>query len=181
VDASISRTVRFALRGDPEDVTSAPATIEALFTAHVEFVWRILRHFGVARADLDDQTQEVFIVAHRRLPEWDGEQPRAWLYAIARRCAASYRRRSHRRHERTVEAVPEGSDTRDLAAGMEMDRLNRALDALDEDKRSVFVLYEVEEMTMREVAEVVQCSLPTAYARLYAARRELARALEEGT
>lgn len=168
-------------RGAPENVTSAPMTIEELFSTYAPFVWRTLRHFGVARSDLDDQTQEVFIIAHRRLPEWDGEQPRAWLYAIARRCAAGYRRRSHRRHERAVEAMPESSDPRAPATRIEMDRLNRALDALDEDKRSVFVLYEVEEMTMREVAEAVQITLPTAYARLYAARRELARTLEEVT
>ena len=156
-----------------------PATLEALFSTHVGFVWRTLRHFGVARVDLDDQTQEVFLVAHRRLPEWDGAHPRAWLYAIARRCAAGYRRRSHRRHERAVETLPESTHTHDPADRIEMDRLHRALDSLDEEKRSVFVLYEVEEMTMREVAEAVECTLPTAYARLYAARRELARALEE--
>ncbi len=177
MDASLTRA--FDTRGVVDAVAAAPITVEALFCEHVGFVWRILRHFGVARSDLDDQTQEVFIVAHRRLSEWDGQQPRAWLYAIARRCAARYRRQSHRRHERPVETVPEGTDTRDPAAGMELDKLGLALDALDEDKRSVFVLYEVEEMTMREVAEVVGCTLPTAYARLYAARRELARALTE--
>jgi RNA polymerase sigma-70 factor, ECF subfamily len=181
VNASILRMIGDAARGAPESVATAPMTIEVLFSTYAPFVWRTLRHFGVARCDLDDQTQEVFIIAHRRLSEWDGEQPRAWLYAIARRCAAGYRRRSHRRHERAVEAMPESSDGRDPAARIEMDRLNRALDALDEDKRSVFVLYEVEEMTMREVAEAVQCTLPTAYARLYAARRELARALQEVT
>ncbi len=154
-------------------------TIDTLFSTYVEFVWRILRHFGVADADLDDQTQEVFIVAHRRLAEWDGQQPRAWLCAIARRCASTYRRRSHHRREQPVESVPEALDTRDLAVGMEMDHLNRVLDSLDEQKRTVFLLYEVEQMSMREIAEAVQCTVPTAYARLAAARRELARALEK--
>ena len=176
MDASIARAV---MRGVSEDAAPSRVTIDVLFSTYVDFVLRILRHFGVAGSDLDDQAQEVFIVANRRLPDWDGHQPRAWLYAIARRCASTYRRRSHRRHEETVESVPESLDTRDPAARMEMDHLNRVLDALDEDKRDVFVLYEIEEMSMREIAEAVQCTVPTAYARLAAARRELARALEE--
>jgi RNA polymerase sigma-70 factor, ECF subfamily len=162
---------------------SAPAetTIEALFAAHVRFVWRSLRHFGVAAEDLDDLTQEVFLVAHRRLAEWDGSAPRGWLCAIARRCAAASRRRSHRRHERTVETVPEGCDTRDPSARVELDLLSRILDTLDETERVAFVLHEIEEMPMREVAEVLQCPLYTAYRRYHAARRELTRLLERET
>lgn len=165
------------------DEAPARTTIEALFQAHVTFVWRTLRHFGVASADLDDQTQEVFLVAHRRLDEWDGEHPRAWLHAIARRRASTYRRRSHRRHERAVDAVPEESDLRDPAARTEINLLNRVLDSLDEEKRSIFVLYEVEQLSMREVAIAMNVTLTTAYARLYAVRRELARVLgtEEAT
>ncbi|OJY16218.1 MAG: hypothetical protein BGO98_40245 [Myxococcales bacterium 68-20] len=75
--------------------------------------------------------------------------------------------------------MPEGLAPHDPALRAEVDRLSRILDSLDEDKRAVFLLYEVEEMTMREVAEIVGCTLPTAYARLYAARRDLARVLEE--
>ena len=107
-----------------QGTVSAPAhpTIEALFAEHVRFVWRTLRHFGVADDDLEDVVQEVFIVAHRRLAEWDGLAPRGWLCAIARRCAAGSRRRSHRRHERLVESVPEGFDTRDPSARVELDR-----------------------------------------------------------
>jgi len=153
-------------------------TIEALFSDHLDFLWRSLRNFGVAEADLEDQIQEVFIVVHRRLAEWDGLHPRAWLYAVARRCAAAYRRRSHRRHERTFATMPETSDTRDPSARVEVDLLRRVFDALDEEQRAVFILYEIEEMPMREVAEAVQCPLPAAYKRLYAARRELTRALE---
>jgi RNA polymerase sigma-70 factor, ECF subfamily len=178
MSASIVRVVAGAMRGAPEKTTGAPVTIEALFSAYVAFVWRSLRHFGVAEADLDDQTQEVFMVVHRRLGECEGD-PRAWLYAIARRCAAAYRRRSHRRHECLVDTTPESSDTTDPATRMEVERLNRVLESLDENKRTVLLLYEVEQMTMREVAELVNCPLPTAYARLYAARRELARSLEE--
>lgn len=173
---------RMAGRLAPGATADAPApaerTIEQLVTDHLPFVWRSLKNLGVDATDVDDQTQEVFLVAHRRLSQWDGSNPRPWLYAIARRRAAAYRRRSHRRHECSVATVPDSTDTRDPSARTEIDLLNRVLDSLDEDKRAVFLLYEVEEMSMREVAQAVGCSVPTAYTRFQAARRELTRALE---
>ena len=162
-------------------VSPAPLTFDGLFAMHTAFVWRSLLHFGVAEADLEDQIQEVFLVAYRRLAECDGEHPRAWLYAIARRCAAAYRRRSHRRHEHQFETLPESADPHDPTARAEVELLRRVFESLDEDKRAVFLLYEVEEMSMREVAEAVECPLQTAYTRLHAARRALARALERTT
>ncbi len=163
------------------DAASAPMKVDALFAAYAGFAWRTLRHFGVAPIDLEDQTQEVFLVAHRRLAQWDGQNPRPWLYGIARRCAARYRRQAHRRHEHACETLPEGKGQHDASERAELSLLNRVLQTLDEDKRAVFLLYEIEEMSMREVAESVQCPLQTAYTRLYAARREIARALEEKT
>ena len=66
-----------------------------------------------------------------------------------------------------------------MEAGVEVDCLSAVLASLDEDKRTVFLLHDVEEMPMREVAEAVGCRLSTAYARLYAARRELAKAIKD--
>lgn len=176
VDASIARVV--PMRQAAADVPSA-MTLEALFSTHVRFVWRTLWHFGVAEADLEDQVQEVFLVTHRHWDPAGAQHPQTWLYDIARRCAAAYRRRGHRRRECSVETVPEASDTRDPSARAELDLLNRVLDSLAPDKRSVFLLYEIQEMSMREVAEALQCPIQTAYARYHAARRELTRALEE--
>ena len=156
-----------------------PMTIDELFSTHATYVWRTLRQFGVAEADLEDQTQEVFLIALRRLAEAEVENERGWLWEIARRCAAAYRRRSHRRHEEPVETLPEGVDLRDPSVRAEFERLNRIVDSLDEDKQAVFFLYEIEGMSMREVAEVLRCPLKTAYKRLYAARRELTRAIGE--
>ena len=132
------------------------------------------------RTNLEDQTQEVFLVAYRRYSAWDGEHPRGWLFAIARRCASAYRRRSHRRHELTFHDVPENAPTEfEPPASIDLGCFDAALRALDEDKRNVFTLFELEELPMREVARILQCPVQTAYARLYAARRELARALSE--
>jgi RNA polymerase sigma-70 factor, ECF subfamily len=163
----------------PSVVAGTRPTLEELFSAHGNFVWRSLRQLGVGLGDLEDLTQEVFLVAYRRYESWDGEQARAWLFAIARRCASAYRRRGHRLHELSVDELPEGSAESDPAARLDLERLDRALVTLDEEKRSVSILYEIEAMPMRDVAEAVGCSLHAAYARLYAARRELTRILFE--
>ncbi len=164
----------------PSAVATSRPGLEEFFSTHLDFVWRSLRQLGVGEADIDDQMQEVFLVAFRRYPTWDGEHARAWLFAIARRCASQYRRRGHRLHELPVDELPDSPAEGDPSARIDIDRLDRALATLDEDKRIVFVLFEIEEMSMRDVASAVGCPLQTAYSRLHAARRELARVLSEG-
>jgi len=166
------------VKESPVVAVSRPG-LEEFFLAHADYVWRSLLHLGVREADLRDQMHEVFLVAYRRYATWDGEHSRGWLFAIARRCASTYRRRGHHRHELAVDPMPEIGIEADPAVRLDAERLDRALASLDEDKRTVFVLYEIEEMTMREVAEAVGCQPAAAYARLYAARRELARLLSE--
>jgi RNA polymerase sigma-70 factor, ECF subfamily len=172
-------TAALGLAKAPPLVAVSRPGLEEFFLAHADYVWRSLLHLGVREADLQDQMHEVFLVAYRRYATWDGEHSRGWLFAIARRCASAYRRRGHRRHEFSVYPLPETGIEADPAARIDAERLDRALAALDEDKRTVFVLYEIEEMTMRDVAETVGCQVATAYARLYAARRELAHLLSE--
>jgi RNA polymerase sigma-70 factor (ECF subfamily) len=151
-----------------------------LFQAHAEEVWRFLRYLGVREHDLQDACQEVFLVAHRKLPEFRGEsQPRTWLYGISLRVAKTWRRRRL--------MVPLGDDDRSVPASQEHERERRdthellcwALDQISEVQREVFVLSEIEELPMGEVAERVDCGLFTAYSRLRLARRSLKRALLE--
>lgn len=157
---------------------------DRIFREHGPFVWRALRRLGVAPSDVDDALQEVFVVVHRKLGEYEGRsQLRTWLYGIAVRVAASQRRRSHVRHEVVTEqpladdaastSTPEGAVAERQALAM----LDRALDELDDEKRAVFVLYEVEGLEMAEVAEALACPVQTAYWRLHAARKEVERSM----
>lgn len=158
--------------------------LAAVFDAHAAFVGRALTCLGVRDRELADAMQEVFIVAHRRLPELERPSAlRSWLYAICLRKAMTFRRRAARLREDAVAEPPDASDpgasphadlerTRALAVALEI------LDELDHDQRAVFVLYEVEQLPMSEVASAVDCPLQTAYSRLYAARREIARQLK---
>lgn len=154
---------------------------EKVFAESSPLVWRTLARLGVARADLPDVCQEVFITVHRRLGDYDGRASvRAWIYGICLRQASDYRKRAHRRYEELGEPPANAAEPAEQQRQLELARtrtqLQRVLLELDDDKRDVFLLYELEELTMKEVAEIVDCSLKTAYSRLYAARRAVAAA-----
>jgi RNA polymerase sigma-70 factor (ECF subfamily) len=153
----------------------APA-FRDLFTEHAPHVWRALRRLGVREADVEDVAQEVFLVVHRKLPEFEARSSlKTWIYGICVRTASDYRRRAHVRRERPTDEVPDERRSAPQIAELEREQaramLDAALERLDEDKRAVFVLYEIEELDMLAVAEAVGCPLQTAYSRLYAARK----------
>jgi RNA polymerase sigma-70 factor (ECF subfamily) len=162
-------------RDQPQE--SVP-TLALLYEAHFEFVWRTLRRFGVPALEVDDATQEAFLVVHKKLNEISQvTNIRGWLFEVARRVAASWRSRAQvRREEPGLDGVPERTTSQDtategIARRQARAMLGAALDELDEDKRAVFVLFELEQLPMHEVAQTVGCPLQTAYARLYAARK----------
>jgi len=155
-----------------------------VFAESSAFVWRVLVRLGVARPDIADVCQEVFLTVHRRLPDYDGRVPvRGWIYGIAVRTAADYRKRARRRREDPFAVPPEPSaqpsQHRDLEVGRASERLQAVLATLDASKRDVFVLYELEELSMSEVASILECPLQTAYSRLNAAKRAVLTAFTE--
>jgi RNA polymerase sigma-70 factor (ECF subfamily) len=159
--------------------------LREIFDEHARYIWRALRHLGVADADVEDICQEVWLTVHRKLPEFEGRsQLRTWIYGICLRIASDYRRRAHIRREQVVaEPAEHGSASAHPEPDARVEsrqRLRALLDLLDDDKRAVFVLYESEGFTMKEVAEIVGCPLQTAYSRLHAAREQLQRAVREG-
>jgi RNA polymerase sigma-70 factor (ECF subfamily) len=161
----------------------APALLSAseLYREHRGFVWRSLRHLGVGDADLDDAIQEVFLVAHRKLHTFDGTSaPRTWLFGIARMTAMGMRKRVSRRREDLVAApLDERTEASDaVERRQELEIAHRAIDSMPEDQRLVFVLFEIEEMPMAEVARSLDCALKTAYGRLYRARETFRAAME---
>jgi RNA polymerase sigma-70 factor (ECF subfamily) len=149
-----------------------------VYRAHHAYVWRCLLRLGVDDAAVDDAVQDVFIVVHRKLDDFEGRaQIKTWLFAIARRVALRYRDRAKRKQhddESSEEPMsPTGNPDAALSHNEALRRLQDWLDELDDDKRAVFVFYEIEELAMSEVAEVVDCPLQTAYSRLRAAREHV--------
>jgi RNA polymerase sigma-70 factor (ECF subfamily) len=158
-----------------------------MYEAHVDFVWRNLRRLGVAASEVDDKTQEVFVIAHRRFAEFEdrGHGPRAWLFQMVLRVASEARR-----HRRRHPVDPDGGIAQDRisvepaqAAALDrreaLGRLDRALARIDVGRRVVLVLHEIEEMTAPEIAESLGIPLNTVYSRLRVARGELEAALAD--
>lgn len=178
MDASVGEELEAAVVDGAE-----PSLVLAdVFDLHAAYVGRTLRCLGVHEREVPDAIQEVFLVVHRRLAELRKPSAlRSWLYAICLRKAMALRRKAARRREDAFARPPESKSeetphddlvrTRALATALEI------LDGLDDDKRAVFVLYEVEQLPMSEVAAAVGVPLQTGYSRLYAARREIARTL----
>jgi RNA polymerase sigma-70 factor (ECF subfamily) len=152
--------------------------VEEIYRAHFGFVWAVLRRLGVPERDLEDVAQDVFVVVHRRLPEFQGRaSTRTWLYAIAVRVAWNHGRK-RRVREPAAEtsgshliAPPLGSDPEEHALRTQAARvLDDLLARLDDDKRAVFVLSDIEGLTAVEIAEIVGTNARTVYSRLRAAR-----------
>ncbi len=149
--------------------------VSSIVREHGPYVHRLLRRLGVAAADVDDAFQEVFVVVHRKLDSFEYRSSiRTWVYGICVRVGTRHRRRRVARQE--VSAVVDElagtapSPEATLHAHEARRLLDSFLDKLDDDKRAVFVLYELEGMPMRDVADLTNCPLPTAYSRLRIAR-----------
>lgn len=164
----------------PRALVGVPAvvTFNELFTTYNPFVWRTLRRLGVPASDAEDVCQEVFVAVHRKLESFEGRSSvRTWLYGICVHAASNHRRRGHVRREVLSEAPPDQTTAPDQQERLErqqaLDLLDDLLNELDHDRRAVFVLYEIEQLSMSEIASAVGCPLQTAYSRLHAARKQL--------
>lgn len=154
----------------PED----PRLREILET-HLGFVWRTLRNLGVCESDLEDETQKVFLVLAQHLPSLDDSALRSFLFGTARRIAARSRRTRMRRREAALEDWLESADTRaspeQKAEDSQSLRLLVAiLDTMPDEQRETFMLYELEQLTLAEIAELGQVPLGTVASRLRRAR-----------
>lgn len=153
-----------------------------MFDAHLEFVARVLRRCGVPDRELEDARQEVFLIVHRKLCEFEGRASvRTWVYAIASRVALVTLRKAHLRREllvaRPYEPAAEGDQESALLRQRALCDVLRALRTMDADKRQAFVLYELEGMSVAELASHVGVPENTALYRLHRAREELAQKL----
>jgi RNA polymerase sigma-70 factor, ECF subfamily len=154
----------------------------ALYSAHFDFVWRNLRRLGVPPFGLEDAVHDVFVVVQRRLGEFEGRCAiTTWLFAIALRVAQHYRRVAGRCTEQSIEDVPDprGPAPDEAAARQEALRMvEHALDALDDDRRAVFVLAELEQMPAKAISEALGVGVNTVHSRLRLARRDFERAVQ---
>lgn len=163
-------------------VPSVPS-LDEVYRDHVDFVVRITRQLGVPPAHVEDVVHEVFIVVHRRLPEYEPRGAlRSWLYGITKRVVMHHRRHAQRLSARERKApvpAPAPDPHEDLARRRAAEAAEACLAQLDEDQRVVLVLADLEGMSAPQIAEAVGAKLNTVYSRLRLARRRFERLLAE--
>jgi RNA polymerase sigma-70 factor (ECF subfamily) len=158
-------------------VTRAHDVAEVV-AVHGDFLWKTLQRCGVRDADLADVLQEVLIVVHRQLATYDPARPMPpWLFGVCLRVAVAHRRRAWVRRERPVAETPEAADLgpdpeQQASRGQACARLAEILEAMEPERRAVFVMFELEELGCEQIAAIVGVPVGTVWSRLSAARRE---------
>lgn len=160
-----------------------PADFSTLYEQHVSFVWANCRRLGVQPSQIDDAVQDVFLAVYRRLPEFRGEASfKTWLFHFVLRVAATYRR-SVKANQRRVDAQalepagPSGTPELVVEGRQATELMYRMLEQLSEERRELFVLVELEDVSVADAAKVLQLNLNTAHSRLRDARRDFEQAV----
>jgi RNA polymerase sigma-70 factor, ECF subfamily len=165
-------------------VTSGqPPDFPTLYRSEFSYVWKTLRRLGAPPQDLEDLVHDLFVVVHRHLSDFDPDRPlRPWLFGIAVRVVADFRRSPRSTRERlgeSAEPVDQAPSPHERLEGAEARAvLMKALDGLDLERRAVFVMHELDEIPVPEVASTLAIPLNTAYSRLRLARADVAQAIQ---
>jgi len=177
---------------------------DRVYESTVEYVWSVVCRMGVPRSDAEDVVQEVFVAVYRRLGDFEGRaELKTWVYSIAVHFAQHYfrthtRKPGNRATESNIHDADQWwssdhssasskdhalTDSRDSGPASKLERkegfdaLDRVLAQLNERQRAVFVLAELEQMTLHDIAEVVGSNANTVATRLRAARKAFEKAL----
>jgi RNA polymerase sigma factor (sigma-70 family) len=156
-------------------------TFQRLYDERFDDVERWVRALGARPADIPDLVQEIFVVAYRRLPDFEGDNVTGWLYQITRRKVRDYRRLSWIKHIFTPKTLSTfkhslalGADPLKLLESHERtELLERILESLPDEQRAAFVLFEMEGYSGAAIAELQQVPINTVWGRIYKARQKL--------
>jgi len=156
---------------------------QTLYKQQLAYVWRTLRRLGVRERDLPDVVHDLFVVVFRQLSHYDPARPvKPWLFGIAFRVVSDYRRSARYRREVLVDP-PETNDQAPAAdervAVMEArEFVTRILDELELERRAVFVMHDLDEQPVSQIAATLDIPTATAYSRLRLAREDVAAAMK---
>jgi RNA polymerase sigma-70 factor (ECF subfamily) len=159
------------------------ADFHVLFRAHFRFVCVNLRRLGVRDGDVEDVAQEIFLLVHEKLDTYDVTRPiQLWLFAFCLRAASDYRRlaRHHRLvHQDSDITVAHGDPLPDDQLVAEENRrlVLTALDDIGADRRDVFVMHDLNDVTASNIAEMLSMPVNTVYSRLRLAREDFRKAV----
>jgi RNA polymerase sigma-70 factor (ECF subfamily) len=171
--------------GPAAEPAAAESRFEQIYEGHVDFVWRSARRLGVPESMVDDVVQQVFLTVHRKLRDFEGRSSlRTWIFSILLRTVRDHRRGVRRKNPHWQLGAADPDKVPDDARGPH-EELVRAeawrvvdelLESLEGDKRVVFVLAELEQMTAQEISDATGLPPKAVYSRLRAARTDFERA-----
>lgn len=158
--------------------------LEQVYRDQFRFVWRVLHGMGVPDRDVPDAVQDVFMVVHRKLAEFEGRSAlRSWIYGICLRVASNRRKSAFTRRER-LEPLDLETPTGDPSPSQQAETRQLTevaaliLERVPEEQRAVFVLFEMEGMVSEDIAELLEIPLGTVYSRLRRAREAFRREVQ---
>ena len=166
------------------DAPGSLASFAEIYDAHFDFIWRSVRRLGVSEGPAEDVVQEIFIHVHRRLGTFEGRSTlKTWLFGVALGVVRNHRRAAHRKRVAApktalaahIDAADRSDEDQPYARAEKAEAvriLYRILDEMDDDKREVFVLAELEQLPASEIAQLLGSKLHTVYSRLRAAREQ---------
>lgn len=178
-----------ALTAQTEVDANPQLDFDTVYDELFPFVWRTARRLGVADSALDDVCQDTFVTIHHRLSEFEGRSAvKTWVFGILRNVVLVHHRTlgrkspAHRSKSPLIDpgtlSAPERSPEEEASTAQRAVLARELLEELDEEKRTVLVLVELEELPVPEVAEAVGVNLNTIYSRLRTARKEFAAAVK---
>lgn len=171
-----------------------PEVFRRVYDSEFQPVWHSLRRFGVRERDLEDAVHEVFVVVHRKWGDYDPERPlRPWLVGIAFRVASDFRKKAQHRREIAKDDIevdqsplsaPQKSADQQMESQQNKDLVHLALAQLDEERRAILVLHELEGMPVPAIAELYETmgqTIPinTLYSRLRLGREQFTKAVRQ--
>lgn len=166
---------------ETESMAPVPADFSALYDTYFDFVWTNARRLGVPSAQLDDAVQDVFLAVYRRLPEFRGEASfKTWLFHFVLRVSSTHRRSvkaNERRKAPDVTAAQPSAPETLMAGKQAAELMYRLLDELEESRRELFVLVELEQLSVADAAKALGLNTNTAHSKLRDARRDFDEAV----
>ena len=177
---SAARASPWPVAAQADIVPPGPLDFDELYERWFDDVARWIRALGGPEADREDLVQDVFVVVHRRLSDFDGNNVPGWLYQIARRKVRDFRRLLWVKHlftgsvplsDRISKAGPNPAETLEVKEQGQL--LERLLTSLNEEQRAAFVLFEIEGYSGEEIAKLQGVPINTVWARIHKARKKL--------
>jgi RNA polymerase sigma-70 factor (ECF subfamily) len=159
-------------------------TFKEVYDENFRFVWRSLRRLGIRESDVADAVQEVFVVVHRKLAEFEGRSKvTTWLFGICLNVARDRKRAAHERRRSEEDAPISDRPDERADVGAEAERrqalalIQGIILEMPDDQGEVFYKFELEGMSGEAIAAELEVPLGTVHSRLRLAREQFRKAV----